>query len=372
MSSQNSLGDSFIYQRCETCSSPTDRAPRLDERQASLPERLRFGIVRSSFRPRMGNGASTPSKSAKAAAVTSPAPVVATIEPPTKSDAPPSSEAREPTTASPTTDTPAAIATPTKPEVPAEKPVAPAVAVASPTVPTSGATTVRLRVCQYNVLSPTYATKWGEREGCVDYTLEPKDRVSNWETRWPAVQRVIAATNADIITLQELEEGEVLEAIEPYLKSIGLELQFWQHPGRVDGVGIAFRTAPPADGDGVLFSRTAKPQSIVRGPVVTGALELTHVESGLKFRVLSSHCRGQDPAQLKALVEAACTFTSIQPVNLDDTPMELPADAEPAAEPETFTAEPELSTPDVILLTADFNEVFACAYRIVEQTLVIA
>lgn len=61
---------------------------------------------------------------------------------------------------------------------------------------------VQLRVCQYNLLSPTYATKWAEREGCVDHEVDAAERSSNWHARWPAVQRVIVAAEPDILTLQ--------------------------------------------------------------------------------------------------------------------------------------------------------------------------
>jgi len=59
------------------------------------------------------------------------------------------------------------------------------------------------KVCQYNVLAPAYATKWREREGCLDHeAVAPQ---SNWPQRLPALQRLLASAAADVYTLQELQ-----------------------------------------------------------------------------------------------------------------------------------------------------------------------
>ena len=61
---------------------------------------------------------------------------------------------------------------------------------------------VRLRVGQLNVLSPTYAVKWREREGCVDRTAPDGQRVSNWPRRWPALRRVLECAEWDVVFFQ--------------------------------------------------------------------------------------------------------------------------------------------------------------------------
>ena len=79
----------------------------------------------------------------------------------------------------------------------------------------------------------------------------------------------------------------MLGDIETCLRACGLELIFWRHPGRADGVGIAYRAAV------LTHSRT---DALAHGPVVTGVLECLHASSGLRMRAISAHLRGRDGA----------------------------------------------------------------------------
>ena len=100
-------------------------------------------------------------------------------------------------------------------------------------------TSASLRVGQFNVLCPAYGLKWGEREACLDWVSNEDHGGSNWDLRWPAILRCLRTCAWSVLALEELEES-VRPSIEQGLESIGLQLICFDHPGREDGIGIAF------------------------------------------------------------------------------------------------------------------------------------
>ena len=125
----------------------------------------------------------------------------------------------------------------------------------------------------------------------------------------------------------------MLTDVEAFARAAALELVFWRHPGRADGVGVAFRPST--------FER-ARARALVSGPVVSGVLELVHRASGLHVRALSSHQRGRDEEQLRKLLDGATQ----QPAAADaDSGLASAQDRESALLP-----------PHLVLIGADFNE----------------
>ena len=148
---------------------------------------------------------------------------------------------------------------------------------------------------------------------------------------------------------QELERGEMLDDVTQFLLAMGLELEFWQHPGRVDGIGIAFRFGPRkgTNSETLSIAGPGSVRDVIRGPVVTGILELTHVSSELRIRVLSSHLRGKDSAQMEDLITASLTRIAPPEDGGDKLPPGIPTGKE-------FVPAPA----DVIVIGGDFNEDF--------------
>merc|ERR1719253_2331325 len=87
---------------------------------------------------------------------------------------------------------------------------------------------LEVRVCQYNLLSPTYAVKWREREG-----MDPEGQ-SNWAVRWPALLRNLEGA-WDFACLQEVEDGTLEDVQAGFPPG---RLRFHQHPKRSDGLAI--------------------------------------------------------------------------------------------------------------------------------------
>ena len=86
----------------------------------------------------------------------------------------------------------------------------------------------------------------------VGWGYAPRD-ISNWEDRWPAILRALDAP-WDILALQEVEEA-TRESVVEGMAGLGLLVEWFEHPGRADGVAIAYdprvfsfigRCAPPA------------------------------------------------------------------------------------------------------------------------------
>eukprot|EP01043_Picozoa_sp_COSAG02_P032141 COSAG02_NODE_2134_length_9720_cov_3.845027_1_plen_956_part_00 len=161
-------------------------------------------------------------------------------------------------------------------------------------------TKLALRVGQYNLLCPTYGVKWGEREACEQWVSAEQHGGSNWDARWPALRRVLeVGSQWDLLTLQELEDS-VRDDVEEGVASMGLVLEWFDHPGRADAVGIAY--APHSFS---LLARAERGYPAGRANVVTGRLDLRHISSGATVRVLSTHQRGGTPEQLSDLFQFA-------------------------------------------------------------------
>ena len=159
---------------------------------------------------------------------------------------------------------------------------------------------IPFRIGQFNVLCPTYGVKWGEREACRDWKCKDEHGGSNWEARWPAILRILAASSSDVLALQEVEES-VRPVMEESLRSIGLELAWFSHPGRADAVGTAFKT------DEFSLNNSASRDFPRDDPKATsGRVDLCHRGTGLNIRCVSTHQRGGKEAQLADTFEFAC------------------------------------------------------------------
>lgn len=176
----------------------------------------------------------------------------------------------------------------------------------------------------YNVLCPTYAIKWNEREG--------KDAAgeSNWDLRWPVMQGIISRACWDVLCLQEVEH-DLVPAIVGAIAAGGYEAHYFKHEKRPpDGVLIAFRKAA--------FTELAvRPGAF--GGAAFGCVDLMHSASGRQVRVVNSHCRGGNADQLAALAAFADEASTVDVTvvvgdfNEDFTtkPAEVTAPAEEAA-----------------------------------------
>lgn len=142
----------------------------------------------------------------------------------------------------------------------------------------------------YNLLCPTYAVKWREREGVAE------DGSSNWLARWAVMQDILRRARWDVVCLQEVEYTEVASI----MHGLGPEYCafYFKHAKRPpDGVMIAVRRA-------VFDSQYAPAERQYRGAVF-GRVDLVHTASGARVRVVTSHCRGKDPEQLTCLASFA-------------------------------------------------------------------
>jgi len=164
-------------------------------------------------------------------------------------------------------------------------------------------TRIPFRIGQFNLLCPTYGVKWGEREACVDWRSKEEHGGSNWEQRWPALLRILTAASCDVIALQELEDS-MRSSLEDGLRSIGLTLAWFPHPGRADAVGIAFKT------DDFSIENTACKDFPLDDPKATsGLVDLRHQPTGVSIRCVSTHQRGGNAVQLADTFEFACAGT---------------------------------------------------------------
>jgi len=142
----------------------------------------------------------------------------------------------------------------------------------------------------YNVLCSTYAVKWGEREGVGC------DGASNWSLRWPVMRNIIARAHWDVVCLQEVEHTDV----EEIASGLGDEYTtfYFKHQKRPpDGLMIAVRTKA--------FQGELAPIELQHNGVAFGCVDFVHRASGRKVRVVTSHCRGGNAAQLEALSDFA-------------------------------------------------------------------
>jgi len=161
----------------------------------------------------------------------------------------------------------------------------------------------------FNLLSPTYAVKWDEREG------KGPDGSSNWAQRWPLLCNFILRAHWDLVCLQEVEAAEQ-ERIQADLGS-GYQSFYFKHEKRPpDGLMIAVRTD---------VWENAASQEIQHGGVAFGLVDVTHIMTGMRVRIVTAHCRGGREEQLQALADFA---------------------------------DAEGKEPDVTVITGDFNEDF--------------
>ena len=194
---------------------------------------------------------------------------------------------------------------------------------AAPMLSAIGAARLKLLVGQYNLLCPTYGLKWGEREACREWKSKTEHGGSNWPERWPALRRVLCSASWDLLTLQELEDTTCADVLKA-LGDMGLGLVYFEHPGRQDAIGIAYNAAT--------FTLQAKatreyPQDAPYA--TTGRVDLCHVATGTPLRVLVTHQKGGNAAQLDDLF--------------------------------AFAAADELASGGVTLVCGDFNEDFGGA-----------
>lgn len=147
----------------------------------------------------------------------------------------------------------------------------------------------------YNVLCPTYAVKWGEREG-----MGP-DRANNWSSRWPVMQDIIQRANWDICCLQEVEVADMNDILTGFGDQYSS--YYFKHAKRPpDGVLIAVRRDA--------FECVGATEIQWRGSVAFGRVDLRHRSSGVSVRVVTAHMRGgnaQQLADLAAFADEGCS-----------------------------------------------------------------
>eukprot|EP00442_Polarella_glacialis_P011264 CAMPEP_0115156674 /NCGR_PEP_ID=MMETSP0227-20121206/68588_1 /TAXON_ID=89957 /ORGANISM="Polarella glacialis, Strain CCMP 1383" /LENGTH=283 /DNA_ID=CAMNT_0002567901 /DNA_START=61 /DNA_END=912 /DNA_ORIENTATION=- len=147
----------------------------------------------------------------------------------------------------------------------------------------------------YNVLCPTYAVKWNEREG-----VGP-DGTSNWSERWAVMQDILTRASFDVVCLQEVEQLDA-ESIAASLgaaegPSAEYVARYFKHEKRPpDGVMIVVRRSAFED---PVFSE------MQYNGVAFGCADMRHRTSSCSVRVVTCHCRGGDEKQLAALSDFA-------------------------------------------------------------------
>jgi endonuclease/exonuclease/phosphatase family metal-dependent hydrolase len=155
-----------------------------------------------------------------------------------------------------------------------------------------------LRVATYNLLCPSYGLKWGEREACLDWKSPQVHGPSSWSARWPALLRVMQSAIWDVLVLQEIEPSTQPD-IAAGIEALGLHLEPFKHPGRADGLAIAF--------DPDKFELESRCQRDYPRPpsqlyATSGRLDLRlRTGAGHAVRVVATHQKGGVAAQLADL-----------------------------------------------------------------------
>ena len=162
------------------------------------------------------------------------------------------------------------------------------------------AASLRLLAGQYNLLCPAYGVKWSEREACKDWGGKDDHGGSNWDVRWPALRRIIASAPWDVLALEELQTGDTRDDVVTALGDIGMRLIWFDHPGREDALGIAYKTATLSP-----IGQASRPFPAEDPKATTGRVDLQHSPSGQVVRVLVTHQRGGVAAQLDDLFDFA-------------------------------------------------------------------
>lgn len=145
---------------------------------------------------------------------------------------------------------------------------------------------MQLTIGQYNLLCPVYGVKWGEREACLDWKSMSDHGASNWEKRWPALLRVMSAASWDLLALEELEDS-TREDVEGGLTNLGLELVWFNHPGREDALGIAYNPMVLR-----IINITAHHYPIDNPRAAIGCVDFRHVKTQSPVRMAVAHLRG--------------------------------------------------------------------------------
>lgn len=168
---------------------------------------------------------------------------------------------------------------------------------------------MQLRVGQYNLLSPTYGVKWGEREACIRWVSKADHGGSNWTVRWPALLRNISVAQWDLLGLQEIEDSTRSD-VETGLNSLGLCMKVFSHPGRLDSLGLAYNPQELK-----IHQHDVQPYPAQSPKSITGRVDFLHRRSGRPLRVAITHQRGGDVEQLKDTLsfvfDAPSEFTCI-------------------------------------------------------------
>lgn len=159
----------------------------------------------------------------------------------------------------------------------------------------------RIRIGSFNILCPAYGLKWGEREACLEWTSKENHGGCNWNVRLPALLRLISSAECDVLALQEIQASCHLD-LEIGLRSITtkLHLEWYNHPGRQDAVGIAFN---PEKFD--LEKSVSCPLRTVPRKVTNGSVDLVTKEGGQRIRVVTTHQGGRRNEQLEDVFKFA-------------------------------------------------------------------
>jgi hypothetical protein len=94
----------------------------------------------------------------------------------------------------------------------------------------------QVTVGTYNILHPEYAESYREPEG-----VGSTSRKSNWNTRAPAIGRILQEGELDVMFLQEVGQ-EQLADLEPYLVEYDFKASHVVHPGRSARDGVVVLT----------------------------------------------------------------------------------------------------------------------------------
>ena len=141
-------------------------------------------------------------------------------------------------------------------------------------------------VGSYNLLHPTYAQKYREREGIGC------DGASNWAARVPHIARMLSASRLDVYLLQEVDQAQAAELVRVGGIADSYDLHHCTHPNREaqDGVAVLLQRE--------CFSVAAREQIPFdarteqhRGEhyMCAAATFARHLETGLRLVFVSVH-----------------------------------------------------------------------------------
>ncbi len=141
-------------------------------------------------------------------------------------------------------------------------------------------------VGSYNLLHPTYAQKYREREGIG------RDGSSNWAARMPHIARLLSVSRLDVYLLQEVDQAQAAELVRVGGITDSYDLHHCTHPNREaqDGVAVLLRRECFSVAAREQIPFDAREEKYRGGHYMCAAATFArHLETGLRLVLVSVH-----------------------------------------------------------------------------------